>query len=123
MVLRCRCCDLDRARSGIRVLGLVSYAWAGFGAAFGPVVLFSLFWKRMTRNGALAGMVVGALTVILSEADRGGSVRQRVVRNGAGLRPRAAVAIVVASLLDRVPVDSVQATHAQVHAALAENGY
>jgi sodium/proline symporter len=46
------------------VLDLVSYAWAGFGAAFGPAVVFSLFWKRMTRNGALAGMIVGALTVI-----------------------------------------------------------
>ncbi|GLK88200.1 sodium/proline symporter PutP [Pseudomonas turukhanskensis] len=48
-----------------KVLGLVSYAWAGFGAAFGPVVLISLIWKNMTRNGALAGMLVGALTVIL----------------------------------------------------------
>ncbi|MET1080844.1 MAG: sodium/proline symporter PutP [Pseudomonas sp.] len=48
-----------------KVLGLVSYAWAGFGAAFGPVVLISLLWKHMTRNGALAGMLVGALTVIL----------------------------------------------------------
>ena len=48
-----------------RVLGLVSYAWAGFGAAFGPVVIFSLLWKNMTRNGALAGMLLGALTVIL----------------------------------------------------------
>ncbi|WP_034915581.1 sodium/proline symporter PutP [Erwinia sp. 9145] len=48
-----------------RVLGLVSYAWAGFGAAFGPVILLSLIWKRMTRNGALAGMIVGAATVII----------------------------------------------------------
>ncbi|MTD25579.1 sodium/proline symporter PutP [Erwinia sorbitola] len=48
-----------------RVLGLVSYAWAGFGAAFGPVVLLSLVWKRMTRNGALAGMIVGAATVLI----------------------------------------------------------
>ena len=48
-----------------RVLGLVSYAWAGFGAAFGPVVLFGVCWKRMTRNGALAGMVIGAATVLL----------------------------------------------------------
>lgn len=47
-----------------RVLGLVSYAWAGFGAAFGPVVAMSLFWKGTTRNGALAGMIVGALVVI-----------------------------------------------------------
>ncbi|ECY7654398.1 sodium/solute symporter, partial [Salmonella enterica subsp. enterica serovar Infantis] len=48
-----------------RVLGLVSYAWAGFGAAFGPVVLFSVMWSRMTRNGALAGMIIGAVTVIV----------------------------------------------------------
>lgn len=48
-----------------RVLGLVSYAWAGFGAAFGPVVLISVLWKGMTRDGALAGIVVGAVTVIV----------------------------------------------------------
>ena len=48
-----------------RVLGLASYAWAGFGAAFGPVVLISVLWKGMTRNGALAGILVGALTVII----------------------------------------------------------
>ncbi len=46
------------------VLSLVGYAWAGFGAAFGPVILLSLLWRGMTRNGALAGMVVGALTVV-----------------------------------------------------------
>ncbi|GAB3042966.1 sodium/proline symporter PutP [Virgibacillus ainsalahensis] len=47
------------------VLELVSYAWAGFGAAFGPIILLSLFWRRITRNGALAGIIVGALTVII----------------------------------------------------------
>lgn len=47
------------------ILGLVSYAWAGFGASFGPVVLLSLFWKRMTKWGALAGMIAGAITVII----------------------------------------------------------
>jgi len=47
------------------VLDLVSNAWAGFGAAFGPLILLSLFWRRMNRNGALAGMVVGAVTVIV----------------------------------------------------------
>ncbi|MXP50904.1 sodium/proline symporter PutP [Pantoea sp. SoEX] len=47
------------------ILSLVSYAWAGFGAAFGPVVLFSVCWRNMNRNGALAGMIVGALTVLL----------------------------------------------------------
>jgi sodium/proline symporter len=47
------------------VLDLVGYAWAGFGAAFGPVLILALFWKRMTRNGALAGMIVGGVTVII----------------------------------------------------------
>jgi len=47
------------------ILTLVSNAWAGFGAAFGPVVIASLYWKKMNRNGALAGMVTGALTVLL----------------------------------------------------------
>ncbi|MFQ3265173.1 MAG: sodium/proline symporter [Colwellia sp.] len=47
------------------ILSLVSNAWAGFGAAFGPVVIGSLYWKAMTRNGALAGMVTGAVTVLL----------------------------------------------------------
>ncbi|MFD2618584.1 sodium/proline symporter PutP [Terrilactibacillus laevilacticus] len=47
------------------ILGLVGYAWAGFGSAFGPVILLSLHWKRMTRYGALAGMIVGAVTVLI----------------------------------------------------------
>ncbi|WP_294035264.1 sodium/proline symporter PutP [uncultured Moraxella sp.] len=51
--------------SNSSVLKLVSHAWAGFGAAFGPLVILSLMWKRMNRNGALAGMIVGALTVIV----------------------------------------------------------
>ncbi|CBJ81125.1 major sodium:proline symporter (SSS family) [Xenorhabdus bovienii str. Jollieti] len=48
-----------------KVLALASNAWAGFGAAFGPVVLISVLWKRMTRNGALIGMLVGAITVLV----------------------------------------------------------
>ena len=47
------------------ILDIVAYAWAGFGAAFGPALLFSLFWRRTTRNGALAGIVVGGLTVLI----------------------------------------------------------
>ena len=48
-----------------RVLELVSYAWAGFGAAFGPVIIFSLFWRSMTALSAVIGMVVGAVTVVV----------------------------------------------------------
>ncbi len=47
------------------VFRIVSFAWAGFGAAFGSVMLFSLFWKRANRNGALAGMVVGGVMVFV----------------------------------------------------------
>lgn len=48
-----------------RVLDLVSYAWAGFGAAFGPVIVFSLFWRKMTAASAIGGMIVGAVTVVV----------------------------------------------------------
>jgi len=52
----------DRTNS---ILSLVSNAWAGFGAAFGPVVILSLHWKGMNRNGALAGVLAGAVTVLI----------------------------------------------------------
>jgi sodium/proline symporter len=47
------------------IFRIVSYAWAGLGAAFGPLVLFSLFWKRTTFAGAVAGMLTGGITVII----------------------------------------------------------
>lgn len=49
------------------VMGLVSYAWAGLGAAFGPAMLLSLFWKRMTMSGAVAGIITGGVSVVLWE--------------------------------------------------------
>ncbi|MFE6967706.1 sodium/proline symporter PutP [Isoptericola sp. NPDC057653] len=49
---------LDRTSS---ILDLVGFAWAGFGSAFGPVVILSLYWRRLTRWGALSGMVAGAV--------------------------------------------------------------
>ncbi|MGW6294514.1 sodium/proline symporter PutP [Streptomyces sp. NPDC055058] len=55
------------ALRGDGVLGIVAHAWAGFGAAFGPVVLLSLYWPRMTWAGAMAGIVAGATTVLLWE--------------------------------------------------------
>ena len=104
-----------------RVLGLVSYAWAGFGAAFGPVVLLSLFWRRMTRNGALGGMLVGAIVVI-------GWKEIAVGHFGSGLYEMvpgflgALATIVIASLLDAPPPDHLQRTHDKVHDAL-QAGY
>ena len=51
--------------SNSSVFGIVSFAWAGFGAAFGPVMLISLFWKRSNKYGAIAGMVAGGAMVFL----------------------------------------------------------
>lgn len=54
------------------ILDLVAYAWGGFGAAFGPVILLSLFWKGMSRNGAIAGLIMGAVTVAIWKPLTGG---------------------------------------------------
>ena len=47
------------------IFGLVSYAWAGFGATFGPLILLALFWRGATAKGAIAGIIVGGATVII----------------------------------------------------------
>jgi sodium/proline symporter len=54
------------------VLGLVSYAWAGFGAAFGPVLVLSLYWQRMNWAGALAGVFTGGTVVVVWKQLEGG---------------------------------------------------
>ena len=100
-----------------RVLGLVSYAWAGFGAAFGPVVLFSLGWKRMTRNGALAGMVLGAATVLLWK--QGGWFGLYEMVPGFIF---ASVAIVVGSLLGPPPSPAMANTFDAVRDELHQAG-
>ncbi|PKM86059.1 MAG: sodium:proline symporter, partial [Firmicutes bacterium HGW-Firmicutes-10] len=82
------------------VLILVGYAWAGFGASFGPAILLSLMWKRMTRNGALAGMLSGGLMVIIWKNLSGG------IFDLYELLPAFIIAllmIVVVSLLDKNP--------------------
>jgi sodium/proline symporter len=89
------------------VLGLVSYAWAGFGAAFGPVVLISVLWKGMTRNGALAGVLVGAFTVIVW--------KQLNLLGLYEIIPGfifASIAIVVFSLIGKAPSAAMQARFA-----------
>jgi sodium/proline symporter len=95
------------------ILGLVANAWAGFGAAFGPIVILSLTWKRMTRNGALAGMVLGAATVLFW-------IYAPVLADGASLSSLiyeivpgfilCAVAAVVVSLIDSPPPENVVRT-------------
>ncbi|MEK4382307.1 sodium/proline symporter PutP [Aeribacillus sp. FSL K6-2848] len=47
------------------ILNLVAFAWAGFGAAFGPIIIFALYWRKITGIGALCGMIVGAVTVFI----------------------------------------------------------
>ena len=81
-----------------KVLDLVAWAWAGFGAAFGPAIVLSLYWPRMTRNGALAGMLVGGLTVILWKQGSGGIFALYEMVPGVVL---SAIAIWIVSSLDR----------------------
>jgi sodium/proline symporter len=88
-----------------KVLELVSYAWAGFGAAFGPVIILSLFWRRMTRNGALAGIIIGAVTVILWSMLEGGLFDVYELAPGFLL---SVLSIIIVSLLDKNPSKEVQ---------------
>ncbi|MBV1787416.1 sodium/proline symporter PutP [Marinobacterium sp. D7] len=90
------------------VLGLVSYAWAGFGAAFGPALLLSLYWPRMNRNGALAGIVVGALTVVVWKQLSGGLFEVYEIVPGIIF---ATVAIILVSLVTDEPEAAVIEQH------------
>lgn len=102
------------------VFEIVSFAWAGFGAAFGPVVLFALFWKRTTKWGALAGMVSGGVMIF---------VWKYVIAKLGGvfaiyeLLPAfiiACVAIVVVSLLTKAPEKEIQDTFEKAKKGIAE---
>jgi sodium/proline symporter len=53
------------ATSGGTILAMVGYAWGGFGAAFGPLIILSVVWRGTTKYGALAGMIVGAVTIFV----------------------------------------------------------
>lgn len=94
------------------VMGLVSYAWAGLGAAFGPAMLLSLFWKRMTMSGAVAGIITGGVSVVLWET----------FLNGTGiysLLPAffiALAAVVIVSLCTKVDKDKVDDLFARAKA-------
>lgn len=85
------------------VMGLVSYAWSGFGSAFGPVIILSLFWKRMTLKGTIAGMIAGGVSVVIWET----------FLNFTGIYSLlpcfvfAFVVIVVVSLIDKAPSQDV----------------
>ena len=81
------------------VLKLVSHAWAGFGAAFGPLILLALTWRRMTLAGALAGMVTGAAVVMLW-IDRGWDTAVYELLPGFAA---ATLAILIVSLVTKPP--------------------
>ena len=81
-----------------KVLDVVSYAWAGLGASLGPAILVSLYWRKMTARGALAGVFFGGLTVIIWPQFEGGIFDLYSLVPGFGV---SLVAIVVGSLLDR----------------------
>lgn len=85
---------------GSRVLDIVAYAWAGFGAGFGPAVLLSVTWPRMTAHGALAGIVTGSVTVAVWSQLDGGLFDVYEILPGCLF---AAVSIVVVSLLQAPP--------------------
>ena len=100
------------------VLGLVSYAWAGFGAAFGPALILSLFWKRMNRNGALAGILVGGITVVIWKQLSGGIFDIFEIVPGFTL---ASLAIVIVSLLTSEPSEKVTELFDRVEEKLTED--
>jgi sodium/proline symporter len=99
------------------VLGLVSYAWAGFGAAFGPAVVLSLYWSRMNRNGALAGIIVGGVTIVVWKQLSGGWFDVYEIVPGIIF---SVLAIVVVSLATAEPEESVRAQHVTFKKQLVE---
>lgn len=99
-----------------KVLGMVSYAWAGFGAAFGPLIILSMFWRRTTAKGAFVGMIVGAATVLLWQNFANSDLYEIVP--GFIL---SAIAIIVVSLLDKKPSQSMMKTFDEVDKVMEES--
>ncbi|RTZ22779.1 sodium/proline symporter PutP [Vibrio penaeicida] len=99
------------------VLGLVSYAWAGFGAAFGPAIVLSLFWVGMNRNGALAGILVGGITIVVWKQLSGGWFDVYEIVPGIIL---STISIVAVSIATGEPSDEVKAQHAKFEKQLQE---
>ncbi len=105
------------ANNGGTIMGLVENAWAGFGSAFGPVIILSLFWRRFTYKGALAGVIAGAIVdlfwlfiPVVSTAD--GLVSLSVATGVYEIIPgfiAGAIAAVVATLLDKKPSAEIEA--------------
>ena len=97
------------------IMTLVDMAWAGFGGSFGPVVVLSLFWKRLTYKGACAGVVTGAIVDIVWMVIHNYAVKDTTLYNVTELYEiipafiLGLVAAVVVSLIDKKPSEEVEA--------------
>lgn len=96
-----------------QVLALVSYAWAGFGAAFGPALILSLYWKNMTKAGAYAGIIVGGVTVVVWKQLSGGWFDLYEIIPGIVF---SFLAILIVSKISTPPSDNVQTLFDEVEA-------
>ncbi len=100
------------------ILDLVGHAWAGFGSAFGPLILLSLMWRRTTRNGSIAGMLVGGLTVLLW------IYLDHSMKDWYAMIPGftlSFITIVIVSLVDKKPESAVTKEFDEVKQNLKEN--
>ncbi|RAS82077.1 sodium/proline symporter [Priestia endophytica] len=99
------------------ILDLVGYAWAGFGSAFGPAILLSLFWRRMTKWGALAGIIVGTVVVLAwVQTGMADFMYEMIPGFFASL-----LAVVVVSLFTTTPSQSVQNTFSKMEEVLKDS--
>lgn len=88
------------------IMGIVSNAWAGFGAAFGPAILLSLYWKRLTLKGTVAGIIAGAGTVLLwDNVLKLGGIMYSIVPGFV----LSIIVTVIVSFIDKEPSDDVKA--------------
>jgi sodium/proline symporter len=100
-----------------QVLALVSYAWAGFGAAFGPALIMSLYWKRMNKAGAYAGIIIGGVTVVIWKQLSGGWFDLYEIIPGFVF---SFIAIIVATKLTAEPSQAIQQRFAKVEAEVRD---
>lgn len=94
-----------------KVLDLVAYAWAGFGAAFGPTLILALYWQRMNWAGALAGIITGGITVVVWKHLNGGLFDLYELVPGFII---SLLAIVIVSLLSQKPSENIVERHRTV---------
>lgn len=110
--------------SNSSILSLVSNAWAGFGAAFGPVILLSLYWSGLTRNGALISMLSGAITVLIwiygPFTIGGESLSATVYEIIPGFIVATATAVIV-SIFDTAPSAEIKERHQRITSLIVES--